>query len=86
MRYQNRGGSFDVLELLLDECIQSESNRSLLKFSSTDIWQGLYYLINQGMLRNSEGNPFLVGTWIEGEAAIPEMAQRLGQYMYVLNQ
>ena len=74
MQYKKRGSCLDILELLLEECIQNESNRDLLKFSSIDIWQGLYYLMNQGMLRNSEGNPLLIGTWIESEAAVPEIA------------
>lgn len=66
LRYTQQ--SHDVLEILLEECIQNESNRALLKFSSTDIWQGLYYLISQGMLKNREGAPCLAGTWIESES------------------
>lgn len=38
------------------------------------------------MLKDTGGAPCLVGTWIESESSISDMAQRLGQYMYVLNQ
>jgi hypothetical protein len=78
--------TLDILEILLQECTQNESNRAILDFSSIDIWQGLFYLINQGMLKRRDGSSCLVGTFIEGEKSIAEMAQRLGQYMYVLNQ
>ena len=77
--------SLDTLEMLLNECIQNQTHHDLLKFTPIDIWQGLQYLINQGLLKNQQGIPILQGTWMESEVYIVEMSQRLGQYMYVLN-
>lgn len=38
------------------------------KFCSQDIYQGLFYLIDQGLLKKADGTLLVQGTWFESDA------------------
>jgi hypothetical protein len=48
------------------------------EFTVDDIFQGIYYMINQNLLSQC-----IIGTQFE-KKKIPQVAAKLGQYMYVL--
>ena len=61
----------------MQECLQA--HLPYTELTSFDIFQGLYYLSNQGMLAHK-----LSGTYFEPQD-LPEISSKLGQYIFVLD-
>ena len=54
------------------------------RFTALDLFQGIYYLTDQGLLQGKQG-PLVVGTWLDRDSkSMQEISSRLGQYLYVL--